>query len=99
MFLRAESVFTYTDLHAMLGNRNAVWWLTPHAVVACEDERVVEPWLQYHHSLSRFTFNADGKEIFAWARSPEHLLEICDVILRLLVASVVHSEISRLEFS
>jgi hypothetical protein len=27
----------------------------------------------------------------AWARSPEHLLEISDVILRLLAASVVHS--------
>jgi hypothetical protein len=48
-----------------------------------------------------FRFNADGKEIFAMALSPEHLLEICDVVLRLLAVSVVHSvvidEYSRLD--
>jgi hypothetical protein len=35
-------------------------------------------------------FSADGKEIIAVASS-EHLLEICDVVLRLLAVSVVHS--------
>jgi hypothetical protein len=33
----------------------------------------------------------DGKDINVVARLPEHILEICDVILRLLAASVVHS--------
>jgi hypothetical protein len=46
-------------------------------------------------------FSADGKEIFAMALSSEHLLEICDVVFRLLAMSVVHAliieEWSRLE--
>jgi hypothetical protein len=39
----------------------------------------------------RFGFTADDKQVVVVARSPEHLLEICDVVLRLLAASVVHS--------
>jgi hypothetical protein len=35
----------------------------------------------------------DGKAIIAFADSPEHLLEICDVVVRLLVVSVVHKVI------
>jgi hypothetical protein len=42
-----------------------------------------------------FYFSADRKEIVALARSPEHLLEICDVVLRLLAVSVAHSVILR----
>jgi hypothetical protein len=34
-------------------------------------------------------FNADGN--IRLGSLPEHLLEICDVVLRLLAASVVHS--------
>jgi hypothetical protein len=42
---------------------------------------------------------ADDKQLVALARSPEHSLEICDVVLRLLAASVVHSVIlSQLSF-
>jgi hypothetical protein len=41
--------------------------------------------------LCHFSFSADGKYIDAFAYSPEHLLGICDVVLRLLAASAVHS--------
>jgi hypothetical protein len=41
--------------------------------------------------LFHFGMKADGKEMIVLARSPEHLLEICDVVLRLLAASVVRS--------
>jgi hypothetical protein len=43
----------------------------------------------------RFRLTVDGKEIFSWARSPEVLSEICDVVLRLVAASVVHSVLLR----
>jgi hypothetical protein len=39
----------------------------------------------------RFFFIADVKVRNALARSSEHSSEICDVVLRLLAASVVHS--------
>jgi hypothetical protein len=89
-FLSAERAFTYTDLYAMLGNGETVAWLTPHAAVALEGERVHQSWLRLGEPY-RFTLNADGIEIVACAISPEHLLELCDVVLRLLAASVVHS--------
>jgi hypothetical protein len=38
--LSAESAFTYADfLYAMLGNRNMMAWLTPHAAVVRADGR------------------------------------------------------------
>jgi hypothetical protein len=39
----------------------------------------------------RFFLKADGKKINAFALSLEHSSEICDVVLRLLAASVLHS--------
>jgi hypothetical protein len=36
---------------------------------------------------------ADGKDIVALARSPEHLLEISDVVIRLLAATAVYTVI------
>jgi hypothetical protein len=39
----------------------------------------------------RFCCSADGKDMVALASSPEHLLEICNVVLRLLAVSVVHA--------
>jgi hypothetical protein len=42
---------------------------------------------------SFFRFNADGKDILVFARSPEHLVEVCDVVLRLLAVSTVHTVI------
>jgi hypothetical protein len=41
--------------------------------------------------LCYFSLSADGNEINVFAHSHEHLLEICDVVLRLLAASAVHS--------
>jgi hypothetical protein len=89
-FLSAERAFTYTDLYDMLGNRNPLAWLTPNVAVVHAAGRAKYSWEQLDGSC-RFCFSADGKRINACARSPEHLLEICDVVLRLLAASVVHS--------
>ena len=88
--LSAERGFTYADLYDMLGNEDTVLWLTPHAAVARDDGRVVRSWRQVDESC-RFYVHVDGINIVALARSPEHLLEICDVVLRLLAVSVVHS--------
>jgi hypothetical protein len=89
-FLSAERAFTCEDLCAMLGNRKTIAWLTPHAAVMHYGTGMYY-WGQLDDSWRSVRFHADGKEIFALARSPEHLLEICDVVLRLLAASVVHS--------
>jgi hypothetical protein len=88
--LSAERAFTYADLYAVLGNDNTVAWLIPHVAVVRGYVRGMYCWGQLDHA---FGFNADGKEIVVKAFSPEHLLEICDVVLRLLAASVVHSVI------
>jgi hypothetical protein len=91
-FLSAERAFTYADLYAMLENRNTFVWLTSHAYVAHSEGREVDNW--WLDDACHFCFNADGKEISALAHSPEHLLGICDVVLRLLAASsAVHSVI------
>jgi hypothetical protein len=91
-FLTAERAFTYADLYTMLRNDDTVAWLTPHAFVMREQESGMRYWMQLDGSC-RFRFDADGKEIDAWASSTEHLSEICIVVLRLLAASVVHSVI------
>jgi hypothetical protein len=90
--LSAERAFAYDDLYAMLANEDTVVWLTPHAAVMPVDGRGDYSW-KLRDGLCRFCFSADGKEIYVLARSPEHLLEICDVVLRLLAASVVRSVI------
>jgi hypothetical protein len=90
--LSAERAFTYADLYAMVGNEDTVAWLTPHASVARAGGRGEYFSSQLDESC-RFYFSADGKQLGALARSPEYLLEICNVIFRLLAASVVHSVI------
>jgi hypothetical protein len=85
--------FTYADLHAMLVNKDTVAWLTPHTAVARDGnsgDRLIHAWDQLDESC-RFCFSVDGKDVIALAVSPEHLLEICDIVLRLLAVSVVHS--------
>jgi hypothetical protein len=78
-------------MYAMLGNGETVAWLTPHAAVARGSKRMLDCWEQLNNSC-RFRISTDnGNDMYALARSPEHLLEICDVLLRLLAASVVHS--------
>jgi hypothetical protein len=88
----SERGCTYADVYAILRNRNTVAWLIPHAAVARKGERVVFSSVSLDDSY-RFSFSADGKEIVALAHSPEHLLETCDLVFRLLVASAVHSVI------
>jgi hypothetical protein len=88
--LSAEHAFTYADLHALLGNRETVVWLTPYASVVLDDGRAMRSWKQLDESC-HFRFSADGKDIVVLAHSHEHLLEICDVVLRLLAVSSVHS--------
>jgi hypothetical protein len=88
--LSAETGCTYTNLYAMLGNENAVVWLTPHAAVMPYGGREIHPWMQMDGSC-RSLLKADGKELCVLALSPEHLSEICDILLRILAASVVHS--------
>jgi hypothetical protein len=89
--LSAERAFTYADLYAMLANENAGLWLTPHAAVVPEGGKGMYCCLWSGDQPWRFTFSADGKYIVAMASSFEHLLEISDVVIRLLAASVVHS--------
>jgi hypothetical protein len=91
--LSAERAFTYADLYAMLGIANTVAWLTPHAAVAREHSGLAAIiWDSLDESESYcFSFSADGKDVIAYARSSEHLLEICDIVLRLLALSVVQS--------
>jgi hypothetical protein len=90
IFSAAERAFTYADLHALLGNEDTVVWLTQHAAVAREDGRVVNSWMVLDGSC-RFSFVADGKVIVALTCFPELFLEVCDVVIRLLAGSVVHS--------
>jgi hypothetical protein len=93
--LSAERAFTYADVYAMLGNGETTAWLTPHAAVAREYGDGDQSWRMHPHSY-RFFFNTDDDNpIAALALSEEHLSEICDVILRLLAASAVHSVILR----
>jgi hypothetical protein len=88
--LSPEKAFTYADLYAMLEDGETAVQLTPHAsVVGTNGKALLCSY--YKQSLFRLSFSADGKKIVALARSPEHLLEICDVVLGLLAASVVHS--------
>jgi hypothetical protein len=65
-------------------------WLIPHAAVAREGGLAIDA-LEHLNETCDIGFNADGKKVFALARSLEHLLEICNVVVRLLAASVVHS--------
>jgi hypothetical protein len=92
-FLSVERALTYADLYAMLGNRNTLAWLTPNAAV------MRRGWMASVFSFTefvvgdnyRFSCNIDDNHITAVASCTEELLEICDVLFRLLAASVVHS--------
>jgi hypothetical protein len=89
-FLSAEKGFTYADLYAKLRNRNTIAWLTPHAAITRHCRKRAYSWGQLDDSY-RLCFNVDGKDIVAMAQSSEALSEICDIVLRLLAASVVHT--------
>jgi hypothetical protein len=88
--LSAERGFTYEALHAMIRDGHTIAWLTPHASVVRANTYAENCWVQLPASYRFYVF-VDGNNTLAFARSPEHLLEICDVVLRLLAVSVVHS--------
>jgi hypothetical protein len=91
-FLSAERAFTYADLYAMLEDGDMVAWLTPHTAVARDGRKVLNSWEELEEACClSFSADDDDTDLIAFASSPEHLLEICDVVLRLLAASVVHS--------
>jgi hypothetical protein len=97
--LSAERAFTYAGLYEMLGNEDTLAWLTPHAAVAREcnaSAAMAGELLDEVEMPCYFRFSTGGKEIVAVALSLEHLLEICDVVLRLLAVSVVHTLLVRL---
>jgi hypothetical protein len=79
----------------MLGNEDQIAWLIPHAAVVRDHGEAAHHWGQLDESCG-FRFSADGEDIVVVDRSPEHLLEISDVVLRLLAVSVVHSLLVRL---
>jgi hypothetical protein len=84
-FLSAERGFTYADLYAMLDNEDTVAWLTPTASVVRADGKAL--FCSYYlQGGYKFSFNVDGKEIHALARSAGAISEIVDVVRRLLVA-------------
>jgi hypothetical protein len=79
----------------MLENGDTVAWLTPHVTIVRPDGRAqaYANILTDEFTYCQCIFNVDGKGIIVVANSREHYLEICDVILGLLAASVVHSVI------
>jgi hypothetical protein len=91
--LSAERGFSYAHLYAMLESKDTVAWLTPHATIVRPDGRAQTYVRILMEGCCKFGFNVDDNEIIVLAISREHLLEICDVILRLLAVSVVHSVI------
>jgi hypothetical protein len=91
--LTAERAFTYADLYAILERGDTVAWFTPHASVVRAGGVAHDIWEQLGEGFQSYHlfFIVDGIPISAFADSLEHLLEICDVVLRLLAVSVVHS--------
>jgi hypothetical protein len=96
--LSAERGFTYADLYAMIEDGKTVAWLTPYAAVVLNEDEGTYAWEQLDEACY-FCVRADGKEMNVCARSHEHLLEICDVVLQLLAISVAHSVILRRRIS
>jgi hypothetical protein len=95
-FLSAERAFTHADLYALLGNEDTVAWLTPHTAVFRANglakeflDRAVNTTAD--RPYYRYSFNADGEQLYAMAPSSEALSEICDIVLRLLATSVARS--------
>jgi hypothetical protein len=90
--LSAERAFTYADVYAILGNQNAVVWLTPHAFIVLANERGDKCSFNLQDDY-RLRFNVDGKYIHVLAHFSEAYSEIANIVFRLLAASVVHSVI------
>jgi hypothetical protein len=67
-FLSAEKAFTYADLHDLVGNLKTIAWLTPHASVTRAEE-MMEDFVEFIDGACWYSFTADGKHIYAVARS------------------------------
>jgi hypothetical protein len=91
-FLSAERGFTYADLYAMMANGDTNIWLTPHAAIVSTDRIGTLYWNDYYNEY-HIRFTVDGREMAAWAHSSEAIIEICDIVIRLVAASIVHSVI------
>jgi hypothetical protein len=94
-FLSVDRAFTYADLYALLRNEETIAWLTPHTAVF-RANGLAKEFLDLMADADagpcyRYSFNADGEQLYAMAPSSEALSEICNVVLRLLAASVVRS--------
>jgi hypothetical protein len=86
--LSADRAFTCADLYAItLGNGDTVLWFTPDAFImpTIGRGRLFPSRLQNDY---KFSFNINGKSTVALARSSSALLDIVDVVCRLLVANV-----------
>jgi hypothetical protein len=81
--LRAERAFKYADLYAMLGNKNTVLWLTPHATVARGEYGAGFFYSLYLRDFYTFLLRVDSKSIHVFAHSLE-------AFQRLLMLSVVY---------
>jgi hypothetical protein len=83
--LSAERAFTYADLHAMLGKKDTIAWLSPHAAVVREhDTAPVKKSILENEII--VSFNVNGKKLSAVALSSATLSESFDVVRRLLLA-------------
>ncbi len=92
-----ETAFTYADLHTMLDGDCLVWF-TPSLSAAVFRKHAIANIYSvfmgdgFNDSNYSFLCNLDGQEITAAASSSNELLEMCDILLRLVAASSdVHS--------
>jgi hypothetical protein len=89
--LSAERGFTYADMYAMLGNGATIAWFTPNASIVRAHGRALNYAVLPLQGVYRSGVTANGKAIVVLGSSMEAVSEICDVVLRLLVVSTVHS--------
>jgi hypothetical protein len=89
-FLSAERAFTFADIYAMIGNEDTIAWLTPHAAVSRRYGTAEHAWSNLDETCE-LCCGVDGEDIVTFANSAEHLLEINDIVLRLLAESVIYS--------
>jgi hypothetical protein len=92
--LSAERAFTYADLYALLGSRETVLWLTPHASVVRDGARGFLCSM-YLGEDNKFSFKVNGESMVVLARSLAALFEIVDVVRHLVAANA--SEVYDLE--
>jgi hypothetical protein len=94
--LSDERGLAYADLLAVSQDRDTIAWMTPHTAVVDGIGRG-DALLIRMQGMRSFYFqtdgkdSTDGKDVVASGRSSAALSEICNVVLRLLAVSTVHS--------